>query len=650
MSPKSKSENAKSKTVGSKTADKNAAPKAKAVGQSQTSSEQSKSSAELSKTSGDKVDSSSVESASAKQKSAKVSKTHQKSALETALDAMPDDESLRSGAYQKTEEEGERKGSWAKVSGGPVFACIDMGTNSFHMIVCRASDDRETFEVITKVKEIAPFFRRALGAHYIDDIAFDTAKHMLRDMLKQAQSKGATHVQAVATSAVRESRNGSETIERIRQELKLDARTVSGKEEARLIYLGVLFSMPELQERFVVIDIGGGSTEIVSADRERAYFAESYKMGGARLTLRFFKKGIPTKEALGELHGEVTGMVKPAAAKIAATGGYKRVIGTSGTVQALAKLDRVQTGRTGEPLHGWRMPIDRLAEIVSYIERCSVGGERIKGVSADRSQTILAGAIVLLETMRALKADEITVCSSALREGVVVDRFLQTGWLNGALKSHSDPRSASVHYLLEKYDSSFKHAEQVAKIAEKIFSQTKGILHNYDEEVGHILWSAAMLHDVGTFIARNGHHKHSYYLIRHGGLLGHSEEQVEMIASIARYHRGSAPKDSHEAWQALNATMRPIVQDLSAILRVAEALDRSHRQVILDLKVMMNPYQGADTAPGVRPPKMLSLVPFVKDGENLRAEAWALNEKKEYFETNFNVQLNFLIEASQAIR
>jgi len=558
----------------------------------------------------------------------------------------------KSKADNKNDSKSEisRSGTWAKVSGGPVFACIDMGTNSFHMIVCRATDDKEDFEVITKVKEIAPFFRRSLGAHFIDDHAYDTAKHILRDMLKQAQSKGATHVQAVATSAVRESRNGQETLERIRQELKLDARTISGKEEARLIYLGVLFSMPELKERFVVVDIGGGSTEIVAADRERSYFAESYKLGGARLSVRYFKKGIPTSESLKALHGEVTGMLKPAAARIQATGGYKRLIGTSGTVQALAKLDRVQTGRTNEPLHGWRMPIDRLAEIVAYIERCSVSGDRIKGVSADRSQTILAGAIVLLETMRSLNAEEITVCSSALREGVVVDRFLQTGWLDVGLKSHNDPRSQSVHHLLVKYDSSFEHAEQVAKIATEIFQQTKGILHNYDEEVGHILWSAAMLHDVGTFIARNGHHKHSYYLIRHGGLLGHSEEQVEMIASIARYHRGAAPKDSHEAWQALTLTMRPIVQDLAAILRVAEALDRSHRQVIQELKVMINPYQGADTTFGGRPQQMLSLVPFIKSGENCRAEAWALNEKKEYFENHFGVKLNFLVEASQAVR
>ncbi len=543
----------------------------------------------------------------------------------------------------------KRSGSWAKLSGGPVLACIDMGTNSFHMIVCRATKDKDDFEIITRVKEIAPFFRRSLVAHYIDEAALQTAKRILQDMLKQAYSKGATDVVAVATSAVRESRNGFEALEKIRGELKLDARTISGKEEARLIYLGVLFSMPQLEGRFTIVDIGGGSTEIIAADRHKCYFAESYKLGSARLTQRFFKKGLPSAENLKEMHGEVIGMLKPAAARIEATGGYSRLIGTSGTIQALAKIDRVRMGRTSEPLHGWRMPLERLEEIVATIEKYAASGERIKGVSSDRSETILAGAIVLLETMRALSASDITYCSSALREGVVVDRFLQTGWLNGSLRSHSDPRSESVHYLLEKYGCSFEHAEQVAKLARTIFQQTKGLLHDHDEEVGHILWSAAMLHDVGTFIARNGHHKHSYYLIKHAGLLGHSEEQVEMIASVARYHRGAAPKESHEAWQFLLPNMKPIVQDLAAILRIAEALDRSHRQVIQDIRVMMDPYNTNGGQGSKGSPRILSLVPILKAGESCRAETWALNEKKEYFELHFGVKIQMLVEASQAV-
>ncbi|MEZ4487167.1 MAG: HD domain-containing protein [Cyanobacteriota/Melainabacteria group bacterium] len=143
---------------------------------------------------------------------------------------------------------------------------------------------------------------------------------------------------------------------------------------------------------------------------------------------------------------------------------------------------------------------------------------------------------------------------------MVVDRFSQTGWLNAGLEAHRDPRSRSVYALLEKYSIRVDHAEHVAYLARQLFEQTRGILHDYPEEVAHILWSASMLHDLGTYISRNGHHKHSYYLIRHGGLLGHSEEEVGMIASVARYHRGSDPKESHEAWLEVQEGSRPIVR------------------------------------------------------------------------------------------
>lgn len=548
-----------------------------------------------------------------------------------------------------------RKGTWARVSGGPIFACIDMGTNSLHMIVCRAKPSRKGFETITRVKEIAPFFRRSLGAHFIDDVALGRAKNILKGMMEHAIERDATTIIAVATSAVRESRNGEEVLEEIRNELSLDARMISGKEEARLIYLGVLYSMPKLNERFAIVDIGGGSTEIISGDRESYFFAESYKLGAARLTQRFFKKGKtqvkPTESSIRALHEEVVGMLRPAGARVDAEGGFEKLIGTSGTIQALARLDRVQAGEPNEPLNGWVMPISRLEELVAYIEEYSLAGARIKGVSADRSQTILAGAIVLLETIRCLGAEEITVCTSALREGVVVDRFLQTGWLDCGLKSHADPRSESVHHILEKYEGDFAHAEQVARLAQSLFDGTRGILHDYSEDVGHILWAAAMLHDVGTHIARNGHHKHSYYLIRNGGLLGHSEEQVAMIAAVARYHRGAVPKETHEEWMSLMPSARPIVRDLSAILRVAEALDRSHRQVISELKIMMSPYdKNSDKGKnGSGRNGAIALVPILQGADDCLAEAWALNEKKAFFEDTFSVKLDLLLEASDMV-
>lgn len=548
----------------------------------------------------------------------------------------------------KGENPSERKNSWVQIKGGPVVAVIDMGTNSFHMIVCQASPDRDHFEVLAKVKEAVPFFRRSLTAHYIDEPAMRAASRILRDMAKKAKERGASTVLAVATSAVRESKNGEECLRRIRTELKIDARMVSGKEEARLIYLGVLSSLQssksKIKGRFCIVDIGGGSTELIVGDRGQIYFAESYKLGAARLTQRFFKRGIVTREYIRELHDEVRGVLRPSSSGITLSGGFDTLIGTSGTIQALAKLDRVTCGTPHAELNGWTIEIERLKELVTYLETAALKGEKPKGVSTDRNETILAGSIVLLETMRSLGVKELTVCSAALREGVVVDRFLQTGWLEAGLTVHRDPRSQSVHNLLEKYEGALEHHQQVAFISQLLFTQTRGILHNHPEDVGHLLWSAAMLHDVGMFISRNGHHKHSYYLIKHSGLLGHSEEEVALIASIARYHRGSEPKVTHEAWYSLDLEGRKTVYDLASFLRIAEALDRSHKQVIKDLRIIVS----ATNKEGLAA-RNLSIFLHLHDNMHCQSEIWALNDKKSFFENHFQIKLEVLVDAGVAL-
>lgn len=566
----------------------------------------------------------------------------QKLKIEKSTQTQDTKKGLDKALETNVERTGERaKGSWVKVKGGPIMACVDMGTNSFHMIVCQASPDREGFEVLAKIKEAVPFFRRSLTAHYIDEQALRSALRILRDMLKHAREHGASYTMAVATSAVRESKNGEECLRRIRSELKMDARMISGKEEARLIYLGFLYflrqSMKDLHGRFCIVDIGGGSTELIVGDREAIYFAESYKLGAARLTGRFFRKGEVTKDAIAALHNEVRGVLRPAASSIVATGGFETLVGTSGTIQALAKLDRVASGHPHAELAGWTIPLTRLEKLVNYLQDATLRGEKPKGVSSDRNETILAGSIVLLETMKALGAGELKVSTHALREGVVVDRFLQTGWLDAGLSMHRDPRSMSVLNLLEKYQGGFEHAQQVAFLSQQLFTQTRGILHNHPEEVGHLLWSAAMLHDIGMFVGRNGHHKHSYYLIKNGGLLGHSEEEVSMIASIARYHRGSEPKVTHEAWYSLDLEGRKIVHDLAAFLRIAEALDRSHRQVVRDLKVMVSA--------GLRDSRTINLLLLLHEGETAQSEIWALGEKQLFFENHYQVELSVLVQA-----
>jgi exopolyphosphatase/guanosine-5'-triphosphate,3'-diphosphate pyrophosphatase len=537
----------------------------------------------------------------------------------------------------------KRSKSFARVLGGPLIACIDMGTNSFHMIVCQALEDRNNFEVITTQREAVPFFRRALTVHTIDEPAIEAAIRILKDMKAKAKQCGAKTILAVATSAVREAVNGEEVLSRIRRELDIDARMISGHEEGRLIYLGMLWSMPELTGRLTVVDIGGGSAEIILGNRKQILFSESYKLGAARLTQRFFRKDKPTAQEIRELHDEVRGVLRPAAARLLESGGFDTLIGTSGTVQALAKLDRQRNRRKSNDLHGYELYAEDLQEQVDWLETTFLSGHKIKELSADRNRTILAGSIVLLEMLRSFGAESITICTAALREGVVVDRFLQTGWLKGGLEEHKDPRSESVHQLLEKYHASIEHAEQVARLASELFIKSHGMLHNYSESVGHLLWSAAMLHDVGMFVGRNGHHKHSYYLIKNGGLLGHSEEEVGLIASIARYHRGSEPKESHEAFATVPATERRMVVEMAALLRLAEALDRSHASVVNRIELHLEKEAGAKEGK----PGAISLLIYVKPGAAWEPETWALKEKKAFFEKVFNLRLTFEVRTDE---
>lgn len=528
----------------------------------------------------------------------------------------------------KTKRTAERQGS-------PIFAYIDMGTNSFHMIVCRAVPEHDHFEVISRVKHTVPFFRRCLTAHYIDEHAQQSAMRILQDMCKKARQNGATNIMAVATSAVRESRNGQEFLNHVNSVLDIDAKMISGREEARLIYLGVLWNMPELTKSFGIIDIGGGSTEIIAGDRIAMSFAESYKLGAARLTEQFFPKHSYSKQSIARLHNLVHGVIQPAAAHIFSSGQFSQLIGTSGTIQALARIDQEilgkSTSKDKKNLQDWKLSRKRLANYVKQMEEDSLAGRKFAFISSDRSHTILAGAIVLLETMEALSFDEITVCTAALREGAVVDRLLQTGWLTCDLDHHITRRQDSVLYLLHKYQASVDHATHVAQFALEIFRQSKGYLHNYSKSKEHLLWSAAMLHDVGTFIGRKGHHKHSYYLIKNAGLFGHSEQEIEIIAQIARYHRGIVPKESHPEFHLLPAEKRKLVEDLASILRLAEALDRSHRQLIEKIKLEFP--RGKS--------RLVTLdLTSKKKSSALEAELWAINEKKNMFEDQFDVKLS----------
>jgi exopolyphosphatase/guanosine-5'-triphosphate,3'-diphosphate pyrophosphatase len=259
---------------------------------------------------------------------------------------------------------------------------------------------------------------------------------------------------------------------------------------------------------------------------------------------------------------------------------------------------------------------------MSYAERLN-----LPGMSDRRAEIIVAGAVILQIAMELLNADQIKVCERALREGVVVDWMLTHGLIEDRMAYQDSVRERSVIKLANKYKAD---GDRVANFATALFDQTQGILHEWSSFEREYLWSAAMLHNSGHYVSHSSHHKHSYYLVRNGDLLGFSETEIEMIANIARYHRKSSPKRRHESYSYLRSKQeRKIVDQLSAILRIAVALDRGRRGAIAAVQSNYDRQAKIFT---------LELIP-VQQENNCELELWNLDYKKAWFEEVFNLKL-----------
>ncbi|MEN8445102.1 MAG: HD domain-containing protein, partial [Cyanobacteria bacterium J06555_13] len=281
-----------------------------------------------------------------------------------------------------------------------------------------------------------------------------------------------------------------------------------------------------------------------------------------------------------------------------------------------------------DPLNGYQISYTDLSDWVSRLRKMSYE-ERLTlpGMSDRRAEIIVPGAIILQTAMELLDVPSLKICERALREGVVVDWMLTHGLIEDRMAYQESVRDRSVRKLSRKYKA---YGDDVAAFAVSLFDQTQGTLHNLDELAREYLWAAAMLHNSGHYISHSAHHKHSYYLIRNGGLLGFTEAEVEIIANVARYHRKSVPKKRHENYNNLPGKQaRRLVDQLSAILRVAVALDRARAQAITGVTA---------TVDRKRRVVSLQLIPS-EPNNSCELELWNLGFKKTWFETVFGVQM-----------
>jgi exopolyphosphatase/guanosine-5'-triphosphate,3'-diphosphate pyrophosphatase len=457
------------------------------------------------------------------------------------------------------------------------IAAIDVGTNSIHMIVVERQ--KHGYRVIDKEKEMVQLGRGSLEGRPLTDEAMQRGVETLRRMAGIAERWQVKDVVAVATSAIREAPNGRRFLTAAQKATGFRVRVISGEEEADYIYRAVRSAIDFHGGTSLVIDIGGGSVELIVGTKEEVFLTASEPFGALRMAQRFSLDGAATPAMIDECRAFVRKRMKKSLARVAALG-FDFAVGTSGTIGALSTLAANGDATVASGLR-W-LSRKRLRELIDALTSLSAA-ERARRFAIDerRAETILAGAIVLDEIMRKLEMEQLRACDAALREGIVEYVLDNAGTPR---KDGGGVRRSSVMALVERSDVERAHATHVARLALRIFDQTQD-LHRFRTGERELLEYAALLHEVGMHVSYQDHQKHSYYLISHAGLRGFTTDQVAIVANVARYYRKATPSAEHDNFAPLSEAQQDVVTKLAAILRIADALDRGRRRAVRDVGV-----------------------------------------------------------------
>ncbi|HUQ87865.1 MAG TPA: Ppx/GppA phosphatase family protein [Vicinamibacterales bacterium] len=462
------------------------------------------------------------------------------------------------------------------------LAAIDIGTNSVHMIVVRVRPDF-SFEIIDREKEMVRLGAGGLDGKKLTPEAMSAALQALKKFARLAESHQVDEVLAVATSATREAENGGAFLRAIERRTGIRARIITGTEEARLIHLAAVYGV-DTPKPAVVIDIGGGSVEITLGGKAEVEFARSFKIGVIRLTERFVDSDPISSRDERKMTKFIREQVDRYLEHIVERG-YDRVIGTSGTILSLGTVaTAVDRGSVPQEVRNLRVPAKSIRRLrKTAVEMDLEERMRLPGLDPRRADLMVAGGVLLDTLLKDLGAEEITLCDLALREGVLLDYIHQHRRHIARIDRYPDVRRRSVIELAERCAWEADHARQVAAIALTLFDSTKR-MHELGDREREWLEYAGFLHDIGNHISYEKHHRHSYYLIKHGDLRGFEPEEIDVIALLTRYHRRATPKPEHIGFEHLGKKQRRTIAILAAFLRLAETLDRSKHGVIRGLE------------------------------------------------------------------
>jgi len=508
-----------------------------------------------------------------------------------------------------------------------LIAAIDVGTNSFHMVIASVST-RGVLRIHARNREMVRLGSSAGDMKKLTTEAMDRGVDTLKRFSSEAHLHGA-HVRAVATSAVREALNKEEFVRRVLDTTGIEIEVIPGIEEGRLIYTGALHALPIVAKRTFVIDIGGGSTETVIGYQGEAAFIDSAKLGHLRVTKRFFPDSTITEAQVEACRTAIRGEWATVFQSLIAYG-FEYAVGCSGTVLAIAAMTLVRAGkRLPESMNALRVERKYILDIVDSIVHANTQSARLAlpGMDPKRADVITAGALILEQAIIGLNIQELTISGYALREGIVFDTVQKQRDIN-EYHHLSHLRYQSVDHLCDLYRVRRRHTEHVKNLCLRLFDDLR-VLHKLGDRERELLEASALLHDVGYHIAADQHHKHSEYIIRNSAMPGFTNEEAELIANVARYHRKSHPKKKHLSFAALSEDNQHLVRVLSSLLRIGEGLDRRQQQVVQTVKV--NVSDSTLDVYLIAP----STVPDI--------ELWGAERRKELMEETFGRKVRLLV-------
>ncbi len=514
---------------------------------------------------------------------------------------------------------------------GKLLGAIDVGSNASRLYIARTREDG-ALESVDYIREPLRLGHDVFTAGSLSERTIAEAVGVFQLFRRALDRHKVTRLRACATSAVRDARNRDLFCARVARQAGIALDVIAGGEEANLLRQAVTARMALGARPALLVDVGGGSTEVSVLHKDEVQLSESFTVGTVRM-LEAFGHGGPGKK-VDRLMTELCDRIAITVRERFEKSRVDLVVCTGGNIEAVAQLLEPTRSRAAAEGHGVVvLPVERLKGLRKELEAMSLQ-QRIRKykLKADRADVVVPALHIYYRVARTIGATMVHVPFVGLVNGIVEGMRVDPGGRGESQRARQVRTSAIVHGRRFAFDE--RHARQVATLALRLFDAT-GDLHRLDDEARLLLETSALLHDIGAFVEPRRHHKHSAYIISNLEIVGLSQREAQLVATIARYHRKSLPTTHHEAFAALSVPDRDLVSRLAAILRIADALDREHGALVEALTI--------DRKKGE-----LLLRPHAS--RDLLLEAWALEQRADLFEQLFGLKVRLLPPATRRAR